>query len=120
VSALIPRCAVLASLLALAACHSAPPPAPPSPPALSRPLIALPGGSPVRVPSALLVEQGGVPGVFVLAADHTARFRMVRTGQDLAGRVEILAGLSGDETLVGGELRDVHDGSPITSAPSAK
>lgn len=108
------RLALLVSLIALGACHGRPPAVPSSLPVLSRPAIALPaGGGPVRVPTALIVEQGGIPGVFVLTADHTARFRMVRTGKDVGGRIEILSGLTGNETLVGGNLRDVHDGSPI-------
>jgi hypothetical protein len=67
----------------------------------------------VVVPPAVLVERGGIPGVFVLSTENQARFRMVRTGKNLNGRVEILSGLSGGETLVAGDLRDVHDGSPI-------
>ena len=38
---------------------------------------------------------------------------MVRNGKNLNDRVEILSGLGGNETLVAGDLRDVHDGSPI-------
>ena len=38
---------------------------------------------------------------------------MVRTGKNVNGRIEILSGLSGSETLVTGDLRDVHDGSPV-------
>jgi hypothetical protein len=38
---------------------------------------------------------------------------MVRTGKTVNNRVEILSGLRGSETLVTGDLRDVHDGSPV-------
>jgi multidrug efflux pump subunit AcrA (membrane-fusion protein) len=65
------------------------------------------------LPQSVLVERGGVPGVFVLGEEGRARFRMVRTGKNINGRVEILSGLSGNETLVTGDLRDVHDGSPV-------
>jgi hypothetical protein len=67
----------------------------------------------VLVPQAALVERGGIPGVFVLTEQNQARFRMVRTGKSVNGRVEILSGLRGSETLVAGDLRDVHDGSAI-------
>ena len=67
----------------------------------------------VLVPQAALVERGGIPGVFVLSEANQARFRMVRTGKNVNGRVEILSGLGGNETLVTGDLRDVHDGSPV-------
>jgi len=67
----------------------------------------------VLLPQSVLVERGGVPGVFVLTDENQARFRMVRTGRNINGRVEILSGLGGSETLVTGDLRDVHDGSPV-------
>ena len=82
--------------------------------ALTRPVLTLDAqAGRVLVPQALLVERGGVPGVFVLSAENQARFRMVRTGKTVNGRIEILSGLSGSESLVTGELRDVHDGSPV-------
>ncbi len=105
------------ALLALAfllpgACAQKSPPAPVA--SLARPLIAVSAsGGRVQIPQAAISERGGVPGVFVLATDGSARFRMVRTGKLADGRAEILAGLSGNETLVGGDLGDVRDGSPI-------
>lgn len=111
--------AVFVSALLLAACgKQAPPPAPPAP--LSRPTLALAAqAGRILVPQAALVERGGIPGVFVLA-DGQARFRMVRPGKSGGGRVEILSGLDGNEILVLGDLNDVHDGSTVTPAPSAK
>ena len=82
--------------------------------ALERPVLTLDAqAGRVLVPEALLVERGGVPGVFVLSAENQARFRMVRTGKTVNNRVEVLSGLRGGETLVTGDLRDVHDGSPV-------
>ena len=82
--------------------------------ALERPVLTLDAqAGRVLVPQALLVERGGVPGVFVLSAENQARFRMVRTGKTVNNRVEVLSGLRGGETLVTGDLRDVHDGSPV-------
>jgi multidrug efflux pump subunit AcrA (membrane-fusion protein) len=82
--------------------------------ALARPVLNLEAKDKrVLIPQTTLIERGGIPGVFVLTEVHQARFRMVRTGKNLNGRVEILSGLNGSETLVTGDLRDVHDGSPI-------
>lgn len=82
--------------------------------ALERPTLLLDAKTGrVLVPQAVLVERGGIPGVFVLTDKNQARFRMVRTGKSVNGRAEILSGLIGSETLVTGDLRDVHDGSPI-------
>jgi hypothetical protein len=106
---------VLITLIALAGCgrKAAPPAA--VVPTIERPLLTLDVKSSGRilVPQAALVERGGIPGVFVLGTDSQARFRMVRPGKTANGRVEILSGLGGDETLVLGDLHDVHDGSPI-------
>ena len=85
-----------------------------APAALLRPVLSLEVKTGrVLVPYAALVERSGVPGVFVLSGESQARFRMVRTGKRMNGQVEILSGLRGDETLVTGELSDVHDGSSI-------
>jgi len=105
------------SLLLLTACGRSTPPAEPLP-ALERPLAAATlRNDRLLVPQAVLIERGGQPGVFV-EADGVARFRMVRTGKVYDGRIEILSGLSGEERLVSGDLREVHDGSPVKAAPA--
>ncbi len=108
------RSTLVAMLLAvLAACGQEPAP-PAGLPALTRPLLTLNAQTGrVLVPQAAVVVRGGVPGVLVVNTEHQARFRMIRAGKTLNGRVEILSGLNGDETLVTGELADVRDGSPI-------
>ena len=104
----------LAALLALTGCGDRPPPEPPPLTAVPRPVLTLNITSGrVLIPQLALVERGGIPGVFVLEDDAIARFRMVRVGKAAGGQVEILAGLTGTETLVLGELRDVRDGSLI-------
>lgn len=81
---------------------------------LSRPVLNLETrAGRLLVPASAIVERGGVPGVFVLTPQGQARFRMIRSGKIVNGRVEILSGLDGDETLVAGDLRDVHDGSLV-------
>jgi hypothetical protein len=109
-----PVTVLLLTILPLAGCGKKPAEQLPVGAALTRPLQTLDAhAGRVVVPAALLVERGGIPGVFVVSTENQARFRMVRTGKNLNGRVEILSGLSGGETLVAGDLRDVHDGSPI-------
>lgn len=103
--------------LPLAGCDKKPEVPPPSLPRAERPVLALnvkPGELlKLSIPRQALVERGGVPGVFVLSPAGEARFRMVRSGGTLGAQVEILSGLHGDETLVLGDLAEVHDGSPI-------
>ena len=113
----------LLAVLTLAGCKKEPPVPPPSLPSLERPLLTLqvkPDAlSTLTVPRPALIERGGIPGVFVLE-NHQARFRMVRPGKTAAERVEVLSGLHGDETLVLGDLADVHDGSPIEAGDLRK
>jgi hypothetical protein len=104
----------LAALLGLASCGDAPPPEAHPLTALPRPVLALDIQSGrILIPQLALTGRGGIPGVFVLEDDALARFRMVRVGKAYGGQVEILAGLTGTESLVLGELRDVRDGSLI-------
>ena len=86
-------------------------------PSLQRPVVTLKVSASAAsqrlfIPVAAYVERSGLPGVFVLNAGQ-ARFRMVRIGKRSASQLEVLSGLSGDETLVLRDLTDVHDGSPI-------
>lgn len=132
------RALALAGVLALLAGCGSPPPATPP---LARPVLERPVGRVYRdaqerlyVPAEAVVQRGGIPGVFVLqppapfpppatgAGGETlahARFRMIRPGRTVRERVEVLAGLAGDERLVLGSLRDVLDGSPIVAVAGA-
>jgi hypothetical protein len=104
----------LVALLPLTACQRSEP-KPSAGAALERPVVALAikPGERVLIPRAAFVERAGVPGVFVLSEDGLARFRMLRPGKSVGERLEVLAGLRGDERLVLGDLREVRDGSPI-------
>ena len=113
------RVLFLAAMLAagtLTGCQEKPPVPPPTLPSLERPVLTLrvkPDAlSTLAIPRPALIERGGIPGVFVLE-NKQARFRMVRPGKTTAAQVQVLSGLHGDETLVLGDLAEVHDGSPI-------
>jgi len=112
------RTAVVAAALLLVACgpETTPLPAPPKAGQV-RPVLTLDTTisehGAIRIPRRAVVERTGITGVFVLASDKEARFRLVKTGRVRGDAVEILAGLHGTETLVLGDLRDVHDGTRI-------
>ena len=86
-------------------------------PSLQRPVVALKVAAVtpqqrLLIPVSAYVERSGLPGVFVLS-EGQARFRMVRIGKRSIDQLEVLSGLTGGETLVLGDLAEIHDGSPI-------
>jgi multidrug efflux pump subunit AcrA (membrane-fusion protein) len=71
------------------------------------------------VPRSAMVRRGGLDGVFVLDAG-IARFRWLRTGRNLGDSVEVVAGLSGGETILAAVNEAVRDGSVIAKEESAR
>jgi hypothetical protein len=100
----------------LVACHQAPTPTPQiERPALERRTVTIEPvktGQILSAPKDALLTRAGIPGVFVYR-QGVARFQMVKTGRVVGVSVEILSGLNGGETLVAGDLKAVHDGSPV-------
>jgi RND family efflux transporter MFP subunit len=69
----------------------------------------------VLIPRASVIRRGGLDGVFVL--DGTvARFRWLRLGRNVGESVEIVAGLSGGETILAAANDAVRDGAVIAAA----
>jgi multidrug efflux pump subunit AcrA (membrane-fusion protein) len=71
------------------------------------------------IPRGALVRRGGIDGVFVLDG-KIARFRWLRTGRDLGDSVEVVAGLSGGETILAAANDTVRDGSVIEKVEQAR
>jgi hypothetical protein len=100
----------------LAACHQAPAPTPQiERPAVERRTVKIGPAKPgqiLSVPKHALLTRAGIPGVFVYR-QGLARFQMVKAGRAVGDSVEILSGLNGGETLVIGDFKTMHDGSPV-------
>lgn len=64
------------------------------------------------VPAEAVVRRGQLTGVFTVEAD-TARLRWVRPGYEREGRVEVLAGLSPADMVVGRPPEGLEDGTPV-------
>lgn len=112
---------VVTATALLLGCQPAPAPTPPvSLSTLTRPTVTLSTTGAAQnlwIAHDAVVVHNGIPGVYVLQ-DGRARFRMIRRGRSEAGRIQILSGLLGNETLVLGDRTDIHDGSPIVTAAS--
>jgi RND family efflux transporter MFP subunit len=70
----------------------------------------------VMIPQSALVRRGQVESVFVIN-DGIARLRLVKSGRLLDGQIEILSGLSGQETVVTADAALLSDGKPVEVAP---
>jgi len=70
----------------------------------------------VTVPSQAVWERGGVTGVFVMDRGGIARVRLIKVGSSMDGRVEVLSGLSGGETVVTTGIDRLSDGMKVVTS----
>ena len=80
-----------------------------------RVLLATGASLTVAVPAEAVVRHGQLEAVFVVVSG-TARLRLVRTGRERDGRLEIASGLSGDEKVVVAGAADLVDGQRVEEA----
>jgi len=67
----------------------------------------------VTAPASAIVRRGQLALVFTVSTDNVARLRAIRTGDELEGRVEVLAGLSSGETVVIDPPEALADGARL-------
>jgi membrane fusion protein, multidrug efflux system len=67
----------------------------------------------VLLPKSAVTERGALTSVWVVGKDNIARLRLVKAGQAVNGRIEILTGLSAGERVVVGGAERVVDGARI-------
>lgn len=65
------------------------------------------------IPRSALVERGQLVGVFVVDPSKIAQLRLVKVGREYDGKVEIVSGLDGGETIVVEGVALVADGSRL-------
>lgn len=68
----------------------------------------------VSVPTTAVVERGQLTAVFVVDGDSTARLRFVSVGRRVAGRVEVLSGLTEGERVAVSNVAELADGRAVT------
>lgn len=66
------------------------------------------------VPQAAVLDRAGIIGVFVVDAQGTAQYRMLRVGKAEGGLVEVLSGLNPGERVVTGNAQAVNNGDKIS------
>lgn len=69
----------------------------------------------VLVPRSAIVTRGQLTGVFLVGDDGSARLRWIRLGDERDGKVEVLSGLAGGETVVTGSATPLHEGDRVVT-----
>jgi RND family efflux transporter MFP subunit len=64
----------------------------------------------ITLPQSAIVTRGQLIGVFVVAPDGTAQFRIVTTGTESVGMVEVLSGLSEGDEIITSDTASLTDG----------
>jgi hypothetical protein len=72
------------------------------------------------VPQAAVTQRGQLVGVFVVDDAGLARLRLIKTGNAVGERVEVLSGLNGGEEIVADNSGTIQDGMRVREAPPAK
>jgi len=73
-----------------------------------------PGENQVLVPESSLVKKDQLVGLYTLSSQKTALLRWVRTGKTVGDQVEILSGLSPNETFILQSDKALYNGAPVT------
>jgi RND family efflux transporter MFP subunit len=66
----------------------------------------------IEIPESALVQRGQIDAVFVLS-DGRARLRLVRSGKQRSGKVDILSGLVAGEKIILNPGENLRDGDPV-------
>jgi len=67
----------------------------------------------LQLPREAVVERGQLQGVYVIGADRIARFRLIRTGLERQGRLEVLSGLTSGESVALEGIERLRDGARV-------
>ncbi len=67
----------------------------------------------ILVPKRAVVERGALTSVWVAEKDNIARMRLVKVGEQVDDKVEILSGLSAGERIIVGGAEKVVDGARV-------
>ncbi|MGE5325397.1 MAG: efflux RND transporter periplasmic adaptor subunit, partial [Deltaproteobacteria bacterium] len=67
----------------------------------------------LTMPQSALIERGELEGAFVVGADGTANYRLIKTGQSFGDRLEILSGLSDGERVATAGAARLSDGARV-------
>jgi RND family efflux transporter MFP subunit len=67
----------------------------------------------MRIPESAVMRQGQLSGVFIVDAQNTARFRLIRTGRPYGDLVEVISGIKDGTRLVAAPPVQLTNGSVV-------
>ena len=67
----------------------------------------------MRIPESAVIRQGQLTGVFIVDAQNTARFRLIRTGRPYGDQVEVISGIKDGTRLVVAPPVQLTNGSAV-------
>ena len=67
----------------------------------------------ILVPAGAIVKRGQLQGLFVVNDDRSIHYRLVKTGSEREGMVEVLSGLTGDERVIISGIHLAKDGGIV-------
>ena len=68
----------------------------------------------ILVPKEALVTKGQLSGVYTVSESNTALLRWLRLGKTYGDRVEVLSGLSADESYIVSAEGKLYNGAPVS------
>lgn len=69
--------------------------------------------NPILVPQSALIKKGQLTGIYSIGANDTAILRWIRTGKNYGDKVEVLSGLSAEETFIMSSEGKLYNGAKV-------
>ncbi len=67
----------------------------------------------IRIPQSAVVHQGQLTGVFIVDAEKTARFRLIRVGSPSGDQIEVISGIADGTRILVSPPSQLTNGSPV-------
>jgi RND family efflux transporter MFP subunit len=68
----------------------------------------------VLIPRSIVIERGGLTGIYTVSQQETAVLRWLRLGKTIGDQVEVLSGLKADETYILDTEGKLYNGAKLT------
>ncbi|MBA4368347.1 MAG: hypothetical protein C0403_12010 [Desulfobacterium sp.] len=77
--------------------------------------VSLPVGEKnmIRIPQSSMIRHGQLTGVFILDAEKTARFRLIRVGNPIGDQIEVISGIADGTQIFVSPPSQLTNGSPV-------